>query len=342
MASIALITNDTAGTTNTRIGEALTAGGHTFTSIDDVNVGTTNFSSYDLILLGFLDSALVTATAAKLKELNQSGKPVIVTGVGSGQSAGTGKSFVATNMDLCSSENMGFGTSAGRVNPNATGAAHEIFTGYTAGTSYQALGAAAGDYASALIGHNGTALAVGNSTTNLTNNAVVVIWESGAETGVWKLGNRIVFLGFLYNGGSDYSADGDIFIQRAVTWALAGVVTALNTVDAQTFRAFAVIGAPQDKVSVETFRTYAVIAPPATEISISVFRAYVVLGEAGLAPPIAKKRRVQNINFFTNQDPTDILIDNSSVASTAAVDTTIGTFSTVGGTPPYTYEIIGE
>lgn len=301
MANIAVVSSAASTNSVTRVGEALTAAGHTYTGIADDNILSVDFSSYALIIIARIDQAKMSDVA---EAVMRAGKPLIVGGVINGQSTfSTNALLLPYWLGTGTADDHWQGTVAGSpastLTPTAAGAAHAIFSGYTAGTNYNPkVGTTVNEVASCSLGSStfGTVLANGVFS-GLTGDPMVVVYESGTKlNNGWVLAGRVVYLGFLNGETSDFSADGDTFIQRSVTWALAGTAYDAAGVNAEAFRAYAVVGPPAGAVSAEAFRAYAVLAPPSAEISVASFRAYVVVGDA-VAPPVSSRRPIANVNF---------------------------------------------
>jgi len=129
-AAIALVVQTTSHASYTNTKAALEGLGHTVTGVLEANIGTTDFTAYDCVVVARSTPNATVANGLRAV-LDDDGVPMLVGQVCYGQTAGAGRSTVATLMDLCGtctlvsstaladSIDFGAGTSASMANTKA-------------------------------------------------------------------------------------------------------------------------------------------------------------------------------------------------------------------------------
>ena len=227
MAAIATVSKN-ANPTNTVA--ALELAGHTVTKIDDANVATQDFSSFDLIVALRLDNAAATTIASELRKEVDAGIPLVIGLVDLGASDGADISVVASEMSLISSATL----DTGEDQDNFTDVDHLITSTWRTGahTTMQATNRGGGVKSGG--SHVGTKLAEGVSV-DLAGLTSLIAIESGTNDLLGAaLGARVVVWGNLY-GQADYEDIGDRLIAKMVVWAL-GSAPATAPADSQIAR----------------------------------------------------------------------------------------------------------
>ena len=217
--AVALVVNDPNHNSTTNVKADLETLGHTVTVVEDGNISTTNFSSYDLIVA--VRSLATQALADDLYAVWDSGIPVMLPGLANGTAGGSGRSTSPTFLDLTQTWQV-ISSSSGNDANDITDASHPI-------TSEQGLGTvtiySGGNWMSALdtgAAFVGDTLADGDPTTDLANQDTLIAVEEGTS----RLGTsgatpaRAVVWGDMYAGQSGYTADGRALIQRMLRWMM--------------------------------------------------------------------------------------------------------------------------
>lgn len=298
MANIAHISADNTHAVYTRIHNQLVALGHTPTYINENDVDTTDFSSYDLIYVGrvtYSDAYVRTPFAQDLLDVGRS-KPMLV-GVGYGGAPSsyyttlTGQGSHLLQMGLTGSI---AGTSL--VSTARADVAHDISAGMTVGTSY-AFWSANTQTQAGFSTWIGTNVIEGNAG-DRGDDAMVIAIEAGTETlqGDLLRNRVVVFPTYL---GVDLAAQGATILGNAITWALGGTPVTQTGLRGSKVAAYALVGPPKDAVAASKVAVYAVMRPPAVGVTAPKIVAYAVMepGSEGGDPPAVTKRRVSNINF---------------------------------------------
>lgn len=281
MVAVALLVGDSAHATTTKASSALTTAGHSVTVVSDVNVGSTDFSGYAVVVSLRTDASRVAAVGDVLKALSVAGKPIIVDAAISSFSDGEYFTGVPTYLGLtgqclgASAENEIYVLN--NAHPVTTGLAsgavtYSSSTGYLLGFQQSAvLPAAAGVFAD-----DGSAiLALGDDDDSTLSNLIsLAVLDPGVDLpGGVRSGARIA-IAPVYVGGTAATAYNTL-IANLMTWVQA---SATNNDRLKVFskRAYVVTGPSKSRLSVNNFRAYVVTGPSMSKLAVNAFRAYAV------------------------------------------------------------------
>lgn len=133
--NIAVVTNDTTNASATNTKAALETFGHTVTLIADSAIGSTNFSSYNVIVAvrptGTSTTAVSSTVASGLQSLLDGGKPMVLGGTFSTQTVGTGRTTLWTAMNLTGTCRGTTNSSGGEI--SVTDNSHAVTYGFSTG-----------------------------------------------------------------------------------------------------------------------------------------------------------------------------------------------------------------
>lgn len=219
MANIALLVGDPTHASTTNLNSALTGLGHTVTVIDDVNVATADFSSFDLIASTRNTLASLSDIATRLRAL---GKPVLMGMLCEGGTAGTNlPDALGVTMRLHGNIDVETSTSDHRE-VNIFNINHSVTASYALGpiTIYSGANFTPSMTDGAPL--VGTVLAKGDPNSNLhRSSSQLIAIESGTpDLDGTALPMRIAVYGNFYAGQTVYTAEGNTLLGNIVNWLI--------------------------------------------------------------------------------------------------------------------------
>lgn len=223
--NIALLSADVAHAAATNTMATLVGRGHSVTLIADSEITTTDFSSFDLIVAARNTGAsatLASATVAnQLRALVNSGKPLVVGGVFTGGTGGTGRSSIATLMNLTGTwtiRDSSTGTASERQDSTIIDIGHAITDGFDA--ALLPIYSASQFRAKLTSGqpYVGVRLANGAGSDN-TEAHLIAIPAGTTDLASGTVGARVVVGDIPYSGQGVLNARGATLLNRMCLWA---------------------------------------------------------------------------------------------------------------------------
>lgn len=214
--AIALVTADDSHAAATNTKAALESIGYAVGYVEDSVVTTHDFGVYDAVV-----TVRSAADAATLRGLIDGGTPLVLGGVESGMSVGTGRTHRATSLDLTGTWQI-WDTTSSLEHVQIVNVAHAITDALALGNLQVTMGAnwfAALDSAASYVG---TLLADGESASVADGRSSTIAIESGTtDLAANTIDARVVVASWIYAGQTDYSADGKTLLGEIMEWILA-------------------------------------------------------------------------------------------------------------------------